>query len=107
MTPQVLLCDEATSALDPQTTKSILKLLKDINEELGLTIVLITHQMEVVKEICHKVAVMENGCIVEHGDIVQVFSNPQSDITKDFVSSLFQDEKIFELLKERASLEES
>lgn len=104
--PQVLLCDEVTSALDPQTTKSILKLLKDINEELGLTIVLITHQMEVVKEICHKVAVMENGCIVEHGDIVQVFSNPQSDITKDFVSSLFQDEKIFELLKERASLEE-
>ena len=104
--PQVLLCDEATSALDPQTTKSILKLLKEINKELGLTIVLITHQMEVVKEICHKVAVMEKGRIIEQGNIVSVFSNPQSEITKDFVSSLFQDEKIFELLAERAPLEE-
>lgn len=104
--PQVLLCDEATSALDPQTTKSILKLLKEINEELGLTIVLITHQMEVVKEICHKVAVMEKGRIIEQGDIVKVFSNPQSSITKDFVSSLFQDEKIFDLLDTRAHLDE-
>ena len=76
------------SALDPQTTKSILKLLKEINKELGLTIVLITHQMEVVKEICHKVAVMEKGRIIEQGNIVSVFSNPQSEITKDFVSSL-------------------
>ena len=67
---------------------------------------LITHQMEVVKEICHKVAVMEKGRIIEQGNIVSVFSNPQSEITKDFVSSLFQDEKIFELLAERAPLEE-
>ena len=104
--PEVLLCDEATSALDPQTTKSILQLLKKINETLGLTIVLITHQMEVVKEICHRVAVMEKGSVIEEGNIVDVFSNPHSDITKDFISSLFQDEKIFELLEARTTLDE-
>lgn len=104
--PEVLLCDEATSALDPQTTKSILQLLKKINETLGLTIVLITHQMEVVKEICHRVAVMEKGSVIEEGNIVDVFSNPHSDITKGFISSLFQDEKIFELLEARTILDE-
>lgn len=104
--PQVLLCDEATSALDPQTTKSILSLLKEINEELGITIVLITHQMEVVKDICHQVAVMEEGRIVEVGPIVEIFSNPKTDITKDFVANLFQDERIFELLESRGSLDE-
>lgn len=104
--PQVLLCDEATSALDPQTTKSILRLLKEINERLGITIVLITHQMEVVKEICHRVAVMENGRVVEEAPIVEIFSNPQTKITKDFVSNLFQDDRIFELLESRASFDE-
>lgn len=104
--PEVLLCDEATSALDPQTTKSILQLLKQINEDLGLTIVLITHQMEVVKEVCHRVAIMEKGQIVEEGEIVEIFSRPKSNVTKNFVSSLFQDEKIFELLKSRISLDE-
>ena len=83
--PEVLLCDEATSALDPQTTKSILRLLKEINERLGITMVLITHQMEVVKDICHQVAVMEEGEIVEVGPIVDVFSNPKATIPKDFV----------------------
>ena len=68
------MCDEATSALDPTTTKSILKLLKKLKEKLGLTIVIITHQMEVIKEICDKVAVMENGRIVEQGDVFTIFA---------------------------------
>ena len=76
--PKVLLCDEATSALDPQTTHSILQLLKEVNTRLGITIVVITHQMEVIKEICDRVAVMQKGVVVEKGDIVEVFSAPQS-----------------------------
>ena len=75
--PKVLLCDEATSALDPQTTKSILNLLRDINQRLNLTIVMITHQMEVVKEICDRVAVIENGSIIEEGNMIDVFTNPR------------------------------
>lgn len=86
--PKVLLCDEATSALDPQTTKSILNLLRDINQRLNLTIVMITHQMEVVKEICDRVAVIEEGAIIEEGNMVEVFTNPQSPTTKDFVKSV-------------------
>lgn len=86
--PKVLLCDEATSALDPQTTKSILNLLRDINKRLNLTIVMITHQMEVVKEICDRVAVIENGSIIEEGNMVEVFTNPQNPTTKDFVKSV-------------------
>lgn len=96
--PQVLLCDEATSALDPQTTQSILKLLKEINEKLKLTIVIITHQMEVVKEICHRAAVMENGEIVEEGDVVQIFSSPKAKMTKNFVSTVFHYDRIYEFL---------
>ncbi len=92
--PKVLLCDEATSALDPQTTKSILELLKEINYRLGLTIVIITHEMHVIKEICNKVAVMENGEIVECGDVLQVFSKPRENITKSFVSSIFHNSNI-------------
>ncbi|WP_365363211.1 methionine ABC transporter ATP-binding protein [uncultured Phascolarctobacterium sp.] len=86
--PKVLLCDEATSALDPQTTKSILDLLKDINKRLNLTIVMITHQMEVVKEVCDRVAVIENGVIIEEGSMVDVFTDPQQPTTKDFVKSI-------------------
>lgn len=86
--PKVLLCDEATSALDPQTTKSILDLLKDINKRLNLTIVMITHQMEVVKEVCDQVAVIENGVIIEEGSMVDVFTDPQQPTTKDFVKSI-------------------
>lgn len=86
--PEVLLCDEATSALDPETTDSILELLVEINERLGLTIVLITHEMHVIRKICHRVAVMEAGAIVELGDVLQVFQSPQEDITKKFVSQL-------------------
>lgn len=85
--PKVLLCDEATSALDPQTTQDILKLLKRLNQELGITIVIITHEMAVVKQICNRVAVMEDGRIVESGDIYQVFSEPQMPITKRFIAT--------------------
>lgn len=81
--PKVLLCDEATSALDPQTTQSILKLLKKVNEEMGITIVLITHEMAVVKDICDRVAIMEEGTVVEAGNTVDVFSHPQVRITRD------------------------
>ncbi|HEX3017420.1 MAG TPA: ATP-binding cassette domain-containing protein [Caproicibacter sp.] len=89
--PSILLCDEATSALDPKTTESILELLQKINRELGVTILLITHQMNVIKEICSRVAVMENGEVVEQGDVLDVFGNPQNDITKDFVKTVIDD----------------
>jgi len=85
--PKVLLCDEATSALDPATTKSILKLLKSINQKLNLTILLITHQMEVIKTICDKVAVIDHGKLVEQGNVEQIFTNPQQEITKGFIQS--------------------
>ena len=86
--PKVLLCDEATSALDPQTTKSILELLKDINQRLGITIVIITHEMTVIKEICNRVAVIEGGVIKEQGRVVDIFTNPQSETMKEFVRSV-------------------
>lgn len=88
--PGVLLCDEATSALDPQTTDSILELLLDINRKLNLTIVLITHEMHVVRKICHRVAVMENGRIVEEGPVIDVFTQPQQPITRQFVKQVSQ-----------------
>ena len=78
--PKVLLCDEATSALDPQTTASILELLQDLNKKLGITIVVITHEMAVVKQICDRVAVMENGNVVEEGDVFSIFANPKHQI---------------------------
>ncbi|MBP2626720.1 MAG: Phosphonate-transporting ATPase [Firmicutes bacterium] len=86
--PKVLLCDEATSALDPQTTKSILELLKNINREFGLTIVLITHEMQVIKEICNQVAVIEGGLIIEQGQVLDVFTQPKENTTKEFISSI-------------------
>lgn len=90
--PSVLLCDEATSALDPQTTKSILDLLKKINKEYNITILLITHEMGVIREICNKVAVLEAGKVIEQGSVFDVFSNPQQDTTKRFVRSVMNDE---------------
>ncbi|CQR46539.1 Methionine import ATP-binding protein MetN [Paraliobacillus sp. PM-2] len=86
--PKVLLCDEATSALDPETTDSILSLLVDINEKLGLTIILITHEMHVIQKICHRVAVMEDGRVVEQGNVMDVFSHPQQAVTKKFVEQV-------------------
>jgi D-methionine transport system ATP-binding protein len=83
--PKVLLCDEATSALDPKTTDSILQLLQKINSELGLTIILITHEMHVVQKICDRVAVMDNGTIVELGTAKEVFEHPKQEMTKEFI----------------------
>ncbi|KIL42657.1 methionine ABC transporter ATP-binding protein [Jeotgalibacillus soli] len=97
--PQVLLCDEATSALDPQTTDSILELLVDINKGLGLTIVLITHEMHVIRKICHRVAVMENGKVVELGEVLDVFKNPQEPITKRFVQQVTEPEETRETIE--------
>ncbi|PGS46595.1 methionine ABC transporter ATP-binding protein [Bacillus sp. AFS041924] len=88
--PNVLLCDEATSALDPSTTKSILQLLRKINKQLGLTIVLITHEMDVVKDICDRIAVMQDGRIIEIGQVYDIFSKPKEDLTKDFINSVLQ-----------------
>ena len=86
--PDVLLSDEATSALDPETVKSILSLLRDINKKLGITIILITHQMEVIKEIAERVAVIEKGKIIEEGSVVDLFTNPQTETLKKFVGSV-------------------
>lgn len=83
--PKLLLCDESTSALDPQTTDEVLNLLADINRELGVTIVMITHEMEVIRKICHQVAVMEQGTIVELGNVLDVFTKPKKEVTKRFV----------------------
>ena len=102
--PKVLLCDEATSALDPQTTQSILKLLKDLNKKLGLTIVLITHEMAVIKEICSRVAVMEEGRIKEIGNVVDIFAHPKAEITRNFIATTSNLTKIGDLLKENAKV---
>ncbi len=98
--PDILLCDEATSALDPTTTKAILRLLKKLNQQLNLTIVIITHQMEVIKEICDRVAVMEKGKIVEQGDVFDIFANPQMEVTKRFIRATSNLTKIEELIAE-------
>ncbi|WP_346395362.1 methionine ABC transporter ATP-binding protein [Pseudomonas syringae] len=86
--PAILLCDEATSALDPETTQSILGLLREINQRLGLTIVLITHEMAVIRDICHRVVVLEQGRIVEQGPVWQVFGDPQHDVSKTLLAPL-------------------
>ncbi len=83
--PQVLLCDEATSALDPKTTHQILELIRDINEKLGITVIVITHQMSVVQEICSRVAILEHGAVVEEGEVAQVFANPKAEATRNLV----------------------
>ncbi|WP_020063233.1 methionine ABC transporter ATP-binding protein [Bacillus sp. 123MFChir2] len=100
--PKVLLCDEATSALDPETTDQILDLLLDINKRLGLTIVLITHEMHVIQKICNRVAVMEKGKIVESGSVLDVFRNPQQDITKRFVKQITDSEDADEAIEHLA-----
>ena len=97
--PNVLLCDEATSALDPQTTKSILRLLKEVNTKLGITIVLITHEMAVIKEICDRVAIMEDGIIQELADVYSVFAAPKSDVAKEFVASTSSLHQVYELVE--------
>ncbi|WP_408007548.1 methionine ABC transporter ATP-binding protein [Pseudalkalibacillus sp. A8] len=97
--PDVLLCDEATSALDPKTTDSILNLLVDINQKLGLTIVLITHEMHVIRKICNRVAVMEDGRVVEEGPVLEVFKTPKQTITQDFVKQVTEPEETEETIQ--------
>ena len=103
--PEVLLCDEATSALDPVTTKQILSLLKEINRKLGITIILVTHEMEVIKQICDNVAVMENGEIIELSSAYDVFSNPKTKLMKEFISNLHSDDDFEESLVARSKEE--
>ena len=90
--PKVLLSDEATSALDPETTRSILELLRKINKELGLTIVLITHQMEVIKQVCDRVAVMEAGQVIEQGEVLEVFRQPRHEVTRALIGDVIAHE---------------
>ena len=98
--PTILLCDEATSALDPQTTGAILQLLKDLNKKLGLTIVVITHEMEVVKHICRRAAVMDAGKIIESGDVFEIFSSPKHQVTQNFVRTTSNLSKIDTLIRD-------
>ncbi len=102
--PKILLCDEATSALDPQTTNSILHLLQRLNEQLNLTIVVITHEMAVVKEICDQVAVMDHGRVIEEGDVFTIFSSPQEPVTRDFIRTTSNLNKIEQLIEENAPI---
>lgn len=102
--PRVLLSDEATSALDPDATEAILNLLRDLNRKLGLTIVLITHEMAVIKSICRRVAVMENGRVVEEGDVYDVFAHPRAAITRRFVASASALSKVDKLIEEGSAL---
>ncbi|WP_019789116.1 methionine ABC transporter ATP-binding protein [Streptococcus sobrinus] len=85
--PQILISDESTSALDPKTTKQILALLQDLNKKLGLTVVMITHEMQIVKDICNRVAVMQNGSLIEEGSTLEIFSNPKQPLTQDFIKT--------------------
>ena len=102
--PKVLLCDEATSALDPKTTSQILALLKKLNQELKLTIVIITHQMSVVKDICDRAAVMEQGEVIEQGFVYDLFSNPKTKLTKSFMDTANNFGSFFDILDEKGSL---
>ena len=102
--PLVLLCDEATSALDPETTASILKLLKDVSQQLQVTIVLITHSMDVIKEVCDRVAVIEDGMVKEEGTVLEIFSQPKSDVTKQFVAQSSGIKKVYELIEQDAQI---
>ena len=97
--PNILLCDEATSALDPQTTKSILKLLQQLNQTLGITVVVITQEMAVVKELCNRVAVMDHGDVVEEGEVFHVFASPKEPLTRSFIKTTSNLQKIEELIE--------
>ena len=103
--PELLLSDEATSALDPRTTNSILELLKDINKKFGITIILITHQMEVIKKICNKAAIMSDGEIIEKGETKEIFLNPKTDLAKEFVGNISHEE--FRTEEEKKQREEN
>ena len=98
LNPEILLCDEATSALDPRTTDSILQLIKKINRELNVTVLMITHQMNVIQQVCNKVAVLEKGQLVETASVIDVFGNPQTETTKGFIRTVINDIKTHEKL---------
>lgn len=102
--PSILLSDEATSALDPNTTKSILRLLRHLHDTLGLTVIIITHQMEVIKQICNRVAVIDQGTIVEEGRVFDIFANPQAELTRSFVATTSNLDKIDDLLADGSEL---
>ncbi|MCL0312208.1 methionine ABC transporter ATP-binding protein [Apilactobacillus sp. TMW 2.2459] len=104
--PSILVSDEATSALDPKTTQEILQLLKKINQELGVTIVLITHEMDVVKTLCNKVAVMNAGQVVEKNNILNIFSNPQNELTKDFINTTNNSTNAIKTLSQQTKFQE-
>ncbi|WP_244834480.1 ATP-binding cassette domain-containing protein [Clostridium sp. BJN0001] len=98
--PLILLCDEATSALDPETTQSVLELLKKINKKYNITILIITHEMNVIREVCNKVAVMEKGQIIEEGNLIDIFGNPKKQTTKNFVRTVVHDDVPKSILEE-------
>lgn len=98
--PSILLCDEATSALDPKTTLSILQLLKKINKQFGITIVLITHEMDVVKEVCNRMAIMQDGRVIEEGEVYDIFAEPKEPLTQEFINSVVSFEIPSQILKE-------
>ena len=102
--PRILLCDEATSALDPATTASILQLIKKLNKELGLTVVVITHEMAVVKSICNRVAIMEHGVVAETGSVFDIFTDPKQDITKTFIRTTSNVSKVYEFVENDAEV---
>jgi D-methionine transport system ATP-binding protein len=104
--PEILLCDEATSALDPQTTKSILRLLNRLNTELGITVVVITHEMDVIKKLCHRVAVMEHGRVVEENTVYSLFAQPVQPITKSFINTTSNLAEIYQLIEDKAEIAE-
>ncbi len=104
--PEILLCDEATSALDPQTTKSILRLLNRLNTELGITVVVITHEMDVIKKLCHRVAVMEHGRVVEENTVYSLFAQPVQSITKSFINTTSNLAEIYQLIEDKAEIAE-
>ena len=100
--PEIILSDESTSALDPRTTKAILDLLKKVNKELGITIVVITHEMQVIKDICDRVAVMKDGQVVETGTVFDIFANPKAQITREFVENTSNMSRIYELVDKKS-----
>ena len=104
--PEILLCDEATSALDPQTTKSILRLLNRLNTELGITVVVITHEMDVIKKLCHRVAIMEHGRVVEENTVYSLFAQPVQPITKSFINTTSNLAEIYQLIEDKAEIAE-
>jgi len=104
--PKILISDESTSALDPKTTKQILALLQDLNQKLGLTVVLITHEMQIVKDIANRVAVMQDGRLIEEGSVLEIFSDPKQPLTQDFISTATGIDEAMEVIEDKTMDEE-